>query len=463
MTLRTRLWVGLAAIVAAIVAVGLVTGALYRSSLNRQLDDRLDVYAGVAPGVQARLNGAGGAVPPGARPGGPPIELSEVYIGVVQSGDSHRPVTTLLAPSAEPNVRPILPLGMDVGQHRTIKAVGGTSPRMRAVMVDAIDGDASRPIVVALSTADIEDSFARLRNRAAVAGLVLAAVLALVGSWVVRLGLRPLKRMTVVADAITAGCTDVRAPEFPAHTEAAHLSAALNTMIDANQATEARLRRFVADASHELRTPLTTLRGYATLYQSGGLTTDDAVADAMRRMKGEAERMAGLVDDLLVLAELDEERPLVLEPVDLHALASDVCANARAQQPDRSIALALSASAPVVDGDKAKLMQAFTALVANALQHTPRSAAVTIAVSQDDEQVTVLVADQGPGIAPEHLPHLFERFYRADAGRARKAGGSGLGLSIVASIIEAHGGEIRVTSDVGAGAAFHVSLPISTR
>ncbi len=223
--------------------------------------------------------------------------------------------------------------------------------------------------------------------------------------------------------------------------------------------TERRLRQFVADASHELQTPLTSVRGYAELFRRGAAQRPDDLATAMGRIEAEATRMGVLVDDLLLLARLDQGRPMDAAPVDLTALVGDLVADARAVEPDRPIAL--EAGAPVtVHGDDLRLRQVVGNLLSNARAHTPPGTPVTVRTLVRNGEAVVEVADRGPGLPSEHAARVFERFFRADPSRARASGGSGLGLSIVSSIAEAHGGRAEVESAPGEGALFRVVLPL---
>jgi two-component system OmpR family sensor kinase len=240
------------------------------------------------------------------------------------------------------------------------------------------------------------------------------------------------------------------------------------------RASETRMRRFVADASHELRTPLTSIRGFAELYRQGAVGSPEETARLMQRIESEGARMGVLVEDLLQLARLDQQRPLSITPVDLAEVADDAVHDARAVQPDRPIDLHLDealSEVPVVLGDEARLRQVVGNLVTNALIHTPPATPVTVTVSDepaagtadgDDGGVVVLrVADQGPGMAPEDAARVFERFYRADPSRVRTAGGTGLGLAIVSALVAAHGGTVHLDTAPGRGAAFTVRLPRS--
>jgi len=309
---------------------------------------------------------------------------------------------------------------------------------------------------------------------------VLAA-LAAMGWWVVRLGLRPLDHIGATAEAIAAGDLSRRVERAEDRTEVGRLSLALNRMLgqiesafDERRATEDRLRRFVADASHELRTPLTSIRGYAELFRRGAADRPEDLATAMRRIEEESARMGVLVEDLLLLARLDQaqhdqaqhdqddhSRPLDRSPVDLAHLAADAVDDARAVSPDRRIVF--TAGPPVmVLGDDLRLRQVAANLLANALVHTPPGTEVRVSVAAVGELARLEVGDDGAGLPPDVAEKVFERFYRADKARSRATGGAGLGLSIVAAIAEAHGGSARLdpASADRPGATFVVELPL---
>ncbi|WP_344518091.1 sensor histidine kinase, partial [Paractinoplanes durhamensis] len=230
--------------------------------------------------------------------------------------------------------------------------------------------------------------------------------------------------------------------------------------------SEAKMRQFVADASHELRTPLTTIRGFAELYRQGAVTGAEDVARLVRRIEDEASRMGLLVEDLLLLARLDRERPLELGPVELPVLALDAVHAARATAPDRSIELEIRDEPEhlVAVGDELRLRQVIGNLMTNALVHTPPEAAVVVRLfAAPDNRAVIEIADTGPGLSAEQKAHVFERFYRADEARTRRVDrtetGTGLGLAIVAAIVHAHDGTVEVDSEPGAGATFRVTLP----
>jgi two-component system OmpR family sensor kinase len=222
--------------------------------------------------------------------------------------------------------------------------------------------------------------------------------------------------------------------------------------------SEERMRRFITDASHELRTPLTTIRGFAELYRQGAAKDVEML---MSRIESESRRMGLLVDDLLLLARLDAQRPLERRRVDLLALATDAVHDGQSIAPQRTITMEVfdGPGTPEVLGDEARLRQVLGNLVANALQHTPETARITVRVGTADDDAVLEVADEGPGMTQEDAQRVFERFYRTDSSRTRASGGSGLGLSIVDSLVYAHGGRVTVTTAPGQGCCFRVILP----
>jgi two-component system OmpR family sensor kinase len=226
--------------------------------------------------------------------------------------------------------------------------------------------------------------------------------------------------------------------------------------------SEQRLRQFVADASHALRTPITSIRGYAELYRMGGIETEAQLRDAMRRIEEDAIRTGHMVEDLLMLARLDQGRPLERNSVDLVQVSADAIVNGSLVQPDREIGLDAPASVVVI-GDEDRLRQVVANLLENAFVYTPETAGITVRVLSDHHQAILEVADEGEGIPPEHLDRIFERFYRVDPCRSRSTGWTGLGLSIVDSVVESHGGKFSVSSEQGRGTAFRVQLLMTVR
>jgi len=258
-----------------------------------------------------------------------------------------------------------------------------------------------------------------------------------------------------------------RVPDGPPGTEVGRLSTSLNAMLgqiessfSAREAGERRLRRFVADAGHELRTPLTSIRGYAELFRQGAISEPEAQTRAMGRIESEAERMGHLVDDLLLLARLDQQRPLEHTPVDLGAIARDAVTDARVRDPGRPITLDVPDDQVTVTGDPDRLRQVMDNLLGNALVHTAPGTPVHLSLAPTtDGHIDLAVADEGPGLTAEQAARVFERFYRVDSARSRSNGGSGLGLSIVEAVVTAHAGTVRCASEPGVGTTFTITLP----
>ncbi|PBC78514.1 two-component system OmpR family sensor kinase [Streptomyces sp. TLI_235] len=324
-------------------------------------------------------------------------------------------------------------------------------------------------VLVAVSLEDVRGTVDRLRTAFLAIGGAVLLLIAVLGLFAVRAGLNPLRRIEEGAARIASGELSHRMPALAPGTEVGRLSAALNGMLAQIEAafaaraeSEARMRRFVADASHELRTPLAGIRGFAELHRMGALPDTDR---AMDRIEAEAVRMGGLVEDLLMLARLDEERPLDLAPMDLRTLAADALHDLTALDPGRPVSLTGPAgsgapqAAPVL-GDEARLRQVVTNLVGNAVKHTPPGTAVRIGVGSVDGRCLLEVADRGPGLTGDQAALVFERFYRVDASRSRReGGGAGLGLAIASALVGAHGGTLTLDTAPGAGAAFRVLLP----
>jgi two-component system OmpR family sensor kinase len=354
------------------------------------------------------------------------------------------------------------------------------SENRRAVWrVIAVGGPGDWTIVVGTDMERDQIAIRRLVATQGIVGLVVLCVLGAAGYVLVRNSLRPLAEVERTARAIADGDLSQRVPEGDDRTEVGRLTTALNRMLSriesafrAQQESEAqargselRMRRFVADASHELRTPLTSIRGFAELYRQGAVRGNDDVRRLMERIESEGGRMGLLVEDLLLLARMDQQRPLAVRPVDLAAVAGDAVHDARAVQPDRPIALHLDESltdVPVLLGDEGRLRQIVGNLVTNALVHTPPGSRIAVTLGEEAGGMLVLrVADEGPGMDPADAARAFERFYRADASRNRAAGGTGLGLSIVDSLATAHGGSVRLDTAPGQGTTVTVRLPRS--
>jgi two-component system OmpR family sensor kinase len=336
-------------------------------------------------------------------------------------------------------------------------------------------------VMLAANLDDVNTAIGDLTERflwLALGGLVL---IGLIGYALVRGSLRPLEEVESTAEAIAAGDLSRRVPVRRPGSEVGRLANAFNVMVGrienafraserseaSARSSEERMRQFVADASHELRTPLTSIRGYAELYRQGAVASPDEVAGVLRRIEDQAARMGLLVDDLLLLARLDHERPLDRSPVDLAVLAVDAVHDAHAVAPDRAVGLRLPpargdepVAVPVL-GDAARLRQVVGNLVNNAITHTPPGARIEVRLRTMEAQGVLEVADAGPGLPPEQAQRVFERFYRADPSRGRDSGGTGLGLAIVAALVAAHGGRVEVDTAVGVGTTFRVMLPLA--
>jgi two-component system, OmpR family, sensor kinase len=391
---------------------------------------------------------------------GPPDEFVEIRTAngrpLYHSGVPHFPGTK--APSPPKLPRKIMGLhreGPDLVRYFTVRArTGGTRYRVRA----SIDSGSPNVLIIATSLSDVDSTLHRLILIELIATAAVLAALTALGLWVVRLGLRPLGEIELAAGAITAGDLTRRVDHPDPQTEVGRVGSALNTMLDQIEASDRRLRRFVADASHELRTPLAAVRAYAELFGRGAAARPEDLERSMSGITREAERMSLLVDDLLLLARLDEGRPLEQTPVDLARLVVEAVDAARVVEPGRPIDVSVEPA--TVTGDEARLRQVLDNLLANVRAHTPAATPVSVELRAAEGRATLTVADRGPGLSGEQAARVFERFYRADSSRARASGGVGLGLSIVAAVTEAHGGRVEARPTPGGGATFVVTLPL---
>ena len=452
--------------VVAIIAAGAATVTILRSQLVGDLDDRLDERALVAHEF-ARGEPLDASAPPDVVA----FRFLEFNTAVVLLGNGGE--ILVRAPSgsnAAPDPLPDLG-GLDVGQleageveRHDLEAANDVGPHYRA-LVTRIDPDTV--LVLAAPLDSIIDTIKTALITLVIAGIVTAAALALLIWLVVRRSFRGLDEMVTTAGAIAEGDLTARAPLVNRRDEVGRLGYALNTMLDeVETATRARagsqeqLRRFVADASHELRTPLlTTIRGYADLYRQGANSAEQTET-AMARIEHETIRMTALVEDLLLLARLDQNRPLSTEAIDIASLVQDAVDAARAIEPSRPIEVELAGSGPFqTNGDAARLRQAVDNLLANVREHTTAETGAHVRVSTAEREVRVEVADEGPGMSENAASHAFERFYQAAGSSART--GTGLGLAITAAIVEAHEGRIDLDTRLGAGTMFTVTLPSS--
>jgi two-component system OmpR family sensor kinase len=471
--LRVRLVVAMLVIVA---AAQVTTGVSALVALDRYLMGRLDAQLSLSARGTVEQMRSGTFHPENLRrldlPGTVYIQVYTIdgVAGDPMTTDVGRPPPAMppsLVPVPEPD--PSYDLGAMVDKPVTVHGTG-RGDRWRVVM-EPVGRD-----YVLIMAVSMDQPSAILTNLALIDVVVSVAVLVLLGGagyLLVRASLRPLRQVETVAAEIAAGQLSQRVPERDPRTEVGRLGLSFNAMLtrieeafhdrEASEAqaraSEHRMRRFIADASHELRTPLTSIRGFAELYRQGAATDEADVDRFMRRIETESFRMGLLVEDLLLLARLDQQRPLRHAPVDLAVLATDAVHDAHATDPGRPIELRVTGPS-VVAGDEPRLRQVLGNLLTNALSHTPPETPVTVCVAPDGDSAVLLeVADEGPGMTPEHAARVFERFYRADPSRARQTGGTGLGLAIVAAIVAAHEGAVEVVTAPGEGAAFRVRLP----
>jgi two-component system OmpR family sensor kinase len=469
-SLRARLLAALLALTAlGLLLVGTIT---YFEQRSFELD-RLDAQVRSAPpavvvalheqgiGAEPRDEPGERRPPPGAEPG---TGLPAGTYGELRKEDGTLVGARVFDYGQDITADPALPRNLPLGAVFTVDGENGDDNQYR-VYAERDQRDAGRIIVVAAPLGEINQ---RLNRLLVVESLVIAVVLLVLGvvAWaVVRVGLLPLDRMGHTAGAIAGGDLSQRVESTDARTETGRLGIALNAMLDRlerafaqRQASEDRLRRFLADASHELRTPLASIRGYAELFRMGAARDPEEVEKAMRRIEDEAARMGVLVEDLLTLARLDEIAEAPHTEVDLAALAGDAVSDARATAPDRSIGLEVGSPGRVM-GDAHQLRQVLANLLRNALVHTPAGTDIEVGVADVDGHVRLQVRDHGPGLPSADADALFERFWRAEGGRERGRAGAGLGLAIVAAIVDAHGGRVGAANAPGGGAVFTVDLP----
>lgn len=466
MSLRVRLLVSLAAMLAiALVASGLLLVGLTRASLIERLDAELLAAAGGGLRMQRLAELTEESSEAGRRLAVIRLDRHGRVMHALPSGFAGHPDPL---PDLSPYRDGIPPEAFGRIEQRP-STDGSTAYR---VLLGR--GPGAMAVAVAAPLGPVEAA-----QRSLVRTLLLVGALAMAGlmavAWlVVRRGLLPLERIAGTAGRIAAGDLSQRAGVPHDGTEVGRLGAAFDTMLDRiedaftqqQQAleekarSEERLRRFVADASHELRTPLTAVRGYADLYRAGGLEDPATLRAAMDRIGTESRRMALLVEDLLLLARLDQGRPLRRDPVDLSAVAADAVADARAGEPSRPVRAAIEPGV-TVPGDEDRLRQVLANLLGNVRVHAGPGTPVEVRLRRDGEAVELRVVDHGPGIDPAHGERVFDRFYRADPGRSRERGGTGLGLSIVASIAHAHHGRLWHEPTPGGGATFVLRLPFT--
>ncbi len=345
--------------------------------------------------------------------------------------------------------------------------VEGGRNNFRAVAVPLPNNSGS--IVAAQSLDDLNQTVGKLGFFFFLIGAALLTLIAIASRLVIKIGMRPLEDVEATAEQIASGDFSARMPDANPHTEVGRLVTSLNSMLGrieqsftARLESESKLRRFVADASHELRTPLTAIRGFSELYRQGAVSGEAATRELVGRIEGESIRMGSLVEDLLLLARLDQAREMEAKPVDLEAVVESAVASARAAGPDHRVSFTPTSEELFALGDEARIHQVVANLLANARTHTPAGTQIDVSITRESDGIRISVADNGPGLSDEDQEKIFERFYRADPSRVRVDGeGSGLGLSIVDAVMKAHGGSVTVLSELGKGATFTLFFPVA--
>ncbi|HEX6548251.1 MAG TPA: HAMP domain-containing sensor histidine kinase [Candidatus Dormibacteraeota bacterium] len=467
LTLRTRLLLGMGALaVMALLIAGSVTYYALQDFLLKRVDQDLkDAH----PTVISLLSGSG---PP--RGGGLSVHLASGTFAELRAPDGKTLIANpVLFTNSDRNAplptlpSKVSPTAPEQPVYSTISESGSLGPYRVMVMTVDNPGLSGDILLIAEPLGEVQGTLQQLLLiELGVGGAAVLATI-LLGWWFIRSGLSPLERMGETADAIAAGDLSRRVEQANPRTEIGRLGLALNHMLAQIEhafaertESEQRLRRFIADASHELRTPLTSIRGYAELMRGGARRSAEDSTLARRRIEEEAVRMTVLVDDLLLLARLDQGRPLERRPVDLAQIARDTGSDARAVAPTREIKIDVNGPV-IVNGDDMRLRQVVSNLVRNAIVHTPPAAPIEVSTAATEREAVLTVTDHGPGIPGEQVRQIFEPFYRADPGRSRDRGGSGLGLSIVSAVVAAHQGSVEVVPTDGGGATFRVRLPLA--
>jgi len=445
------------------------------TALQSYLSDRVDQQA-IAAHVSIEdffTRGTAGGPAPGPgdvpRPGGFGAPFPPGTYGELRSSTGTVLKSSSFNFTADTTSHPVLPADLKPGTRDkptllTVSGAGNISDYR--VYVDSTNDSSGDVVIAAVPLSDLDGTLSQLLVLELAVSGGITLLLGLAALFIVRHSLLPLERMGQTARSIVAGGLSQRVSPADERSEVGRLGLALNTMLSdledafaARAASQERLKQFVSDASHELRTPLTSMRGYAELLRRSRDLDHAEVLVAAGRIEDESKRLGVLVDDLLLLARLDQGRALQLKRVDLEGLVSDACADARVADPGRAITG--RALAPlVIDGDEARLRQVLNNIIRNAIVHTPSGTPVEVTLRRDGDYALIEVADHGPGIAPADAARIFERFHRSRPDRSRDRGGSGLGLSIAAAVVEAHHGQVSVGPTPGGGAMFMVRLPL---
>ena len=465
-SLRNRLTIGVLVLSAiGFVGAGVGSQALLRNYLIHQVDDQL---LSVVAGTQERLDRAGIARD---------ADDDDGQRSAQTATPLNRVPTSISVTVLDPFGNLVGGIGGDFNSNQITDYVKGLLPGQVAAYgskpftIEAPGADfrvattvlpsSLGSVIVAQSLADFDKTTHQIAVVFLIIGGLVLLFIAFASRQVIKVGMRPLERIEETAEKIAAGDLSARLDNYEPETEVGRLSTSLNIMLsrieeafDARMQSEDKLRRFVADASHELRTPLTAIRGFAELHRQGAVPEGEKTNELISRIEKESMRMGYLVEDLLMLARMDQSRELVVADVDLSALLQEAVTSAQAAGPDHTITTNI-ASGITTKGDADKIYQVVTNLLANARAHTPAGSAITVTVAKDGADSLVTIADNGPGLSAEDQARIFERFYRVDASRQRNSkDGSGLGLSIVDAVMRAHGGDVTVASELGKGAAF---------
>jgi len=466
LSLRGRLLIGvISLVVLGLLVSSAATYLLFQNSLIVRIDGELTSSNTVSAAASWLQNDC--RVPPGSAGGFPTYTVAELL-----APDGSLQIACRVGLSETSNAAPVLPKTLHTGgTDRPVSpiTVPGTGEIHQYRLTDWSEGRfGGQTVVFAIPVDDVATTVAQLLRLELFISIAVVGATVLLARLIIQLGLRPLQRMGAVAGDIAAGDLSRRVEPATPKTEIGRLGLALNGMLSQieeafaqSKASEQRLRRFIADASHELRTPLTSIRGYSEMLRRGAAESPTDSDLARRRIEEESVRMSTLVDDMLLIARLDQGRPLEMKPVDLQAIARDAVSDAKAVAPNREITLSLNGPA-VVSGDDTRLRQVLGNLVRNALVHTPSRTPIEIGVVTVDGVARVSVADHGPGLPDHDVDRIFEPFYRADPSRSRDSGGAGLGLSIVTAVVAAHGGKVSVKETSGGGATFEVDLPLAS-
>ena len=477
-SLRSRLTLGVVILTAiGFFSASLVTQSLLKSYLTKEVDNQLKVItngtferiqqSGIAHEVNEGRHGDDGGRPIGKGLGTPLtriptsasltlLDAQGTVIGGIGGDLNAAPISNYLTG--------LLPA--EVASHGekpfTIDAPGADF----RVIARALPNGAGT-VVAAQSLRDLNRTTSRLGFLFALIGFALLLLIALAARTVIKVSLRPLEDAEKTAEEIAAGNLSARMPEANPQTEVGRLVTSLNAMLariedafSVRTESENKLRRFVADASHELRTPITAIRGFSELHRQGAVTGEKETTELIGRIENESKRMGSLVEDLLLLARLDQAREMESKPVDINKVVEDAVISARAAGPEHPVTVNSSESEIFTLGDEVRIHQVVANLLANARAHTPAGTPITVSVKSTDAGVEISVADKGPGLSAEDQKRIFERFYRADSSRVRTGpDGSGLGLSIVDAVMRAHGGSVSVQSTPGEGATFTLLFP----